>query len=222
VRLDREDVWWWNLEDDGVFTVSSTYDRLEGLLFPTEVLCDTKLMVFSLLWKSPAPSKVVVFSWKLLLDRIPTKVNLARRRILPEEASNRCVFCDQAGETSSHLFLYCVWTFHVWSLVCGWLEINSITPQTLFQHFECWNGVIGRKRLRKGFWLVWHASLWVIWKARNDRIFNNLIKEPSEIAEEIKVLSWRWFLSRVKSPPCLFYEWCWNPNDCLMRKLGQF
>jgi hypothetical protein len=67
VRLDREDVWWWNLEDDSVFTVSSTYDRLEGLLFPPEVLCDTKLMVFSSLWKSTAPSKVVVFSWKLSL-----------------------------------------------------------------------------------------------------------------------------------------------------------
>ena len=36
--------------------------------------------------------------------------------------------------------------------------------------------------------------------------------------EEVKVLSWRWFLSRVNVPVCLFYEWCWNPQVCLDRK----
>lgn len=133
-------------------------------------------MVFGSVWESPTPSKVVVFSWQLLIDRIPTKVNLARRRILSTEVSDMCVFCDQNGETSSHLFLHCSSTFKVWSMVSGWLDINFITPQSLFQHFECWSGEIGKKRLRKGYWLVWHASLWVIWKARNNMIFNNLIK----------------------------------------------
>jgi len=33
--------------------------------------------VFSSIWKIPARSKVVAFSWKLLHDRIPSKVNLA-------------------------------------------------------------------------------------------------------------------------------------------------
>ena len=64
---------------------------------------------------------------------------------------------------------------------------------------------------------MWHAPLWVIWKAWNDRIFNNLIKEPDEIVEDIKVLSWSWVLSRLKNPPCLFYEWSWNPKACLLR-----
>lgn len=38
VKSEREDVWWWKLEEEGVFTVSSTYDLLAGLLFPPEVL----------------------------------------------------------------------------------------------------------------------------------------------------------------------------------------
>jgi len=146
--------------------------------------------------------------------------NLPRCTVLTFPVSDRCVFCDQAGESSSHLFLHCVTTFHVWSLVCGWLEINFITPQSLFQHFECWNGEIDKKRFRKGYWLVWHASLWAVWKARNDRIFNNIIKEPVVIVEEIKVLLWRWVLSRLKSPPCLFYEWFWNPKVSLLRYWG--
>jgi len=39
--------------------------------------------VFHQLWKSQAPSKVLALSWKLLLDRIPTWLNLSRRNALP-------------------------------------------------------------------------------------------------------------------------------------------
>jgi len=42
--------------------------------------------VFRQIWKSPAPSKVVAFAWKLLLDRIPTRMNLARMNVLSPES----------------------------------------------------------------------------------------------------------------------------------------
>lgn len=71
--------------------------------------------------------------------------------------------------------------------------------------------------MRKGFWLVWHAIIWVIWKARNAKIFENHSKDVEEMVEEIKVLSWRWMLMRLKVLPCLFYEWNWDPEDCLRR-----
>jgi len=48
-------------------------------------------------------------------------------------------------------------------------------------------------------------------------IFNNLTKDPGEIVEEIKVQSWQWVLSRLMSPPCLLYEWSWNPREYLLR-----
>lgn len=165
---------------------------------PLVPLENTKKVVFESVWKSPAPSKVVVFSWQLLLNRIPTKDNLLRRRILAPVSLGRCEFCDQVGETAAHLFLHCEWMFKVWSKVGGWLGINFITPQSLFQHFECWNGEIGMRKLRKGFWMIWHAVLWTIWKARNDRIFNTLVKDFGEIVDEIKMLSWNWAISRLK------------------------
>jgi hypothetical protein len=52
---------------------------------------------------------------------------------------------------------------------------------------------------------------------RNDRIFNDAICGVEEVVEAVKVLSWRWSLSRLKAPACLFYEWCWNPKACRLR-----
>jgi hypothetical protein len=82
-RTERKDAWWWKLEEEGSFSVSSSYELLAGLMMPTVILCESKEMVFGSVWKSPAPSKVVAFSWQFLLDRIPTKVNLAKRSIYP-------------------------------------------------------------------------------------------------------------------------------------------
>jgi hypothetical protein len=71
--------------------------------------------------------------------------------------------------------------------------------------------------IRKGFLLIWHATLWSIWKARNGAIFSSGIFSPRAIVEDIKVLSWKWSLARVKMVPCMFYEWTWDPGDCLLR-----
>jgi len=55
------------------------------------------------------------------------------------------------------------------------------------------------------------------WRTRNDRIFNNAWCEAEELVEDIKVLSWRWFLNRTCAAVCLFYERHWNPKECLLR-----
>lgn len=59
--------------------------------------------------------------------------------------------------------------------------------------------------------MIWHATIWALWKARNDF-------EVVGIVEEVKVHSWRWVLSSKHNPSCLFFEWCWNPQLCLARK----
>jgi len=93
-----------------------------------------------------------------------------------------------------------------------WLGFHFITPHNLFAHLECWSGEARGKKVRKGFWLVWLAIIGLIWKSRNDRIFNNQVKTIEEMVEDIKILSWRWMLSRLNCTPCLFYEWCWDPE----------
>jgi hypothetical protein len=65
--------------------------------------------------------------------------------------------------------------------------------------------------------LIWHATRWTIWKSRSNIIFSNSVINAMEAVDAIKLLSWRWGLSRQKIPICLFYEWCWDPGLCLRR-----
>jgi hypothetical protein len=44
-----------------------------------------------------------------------------------------------------------------------------------------------------------------------------VVTEPLEIVDNIKVLSWTWSAYRLKIPPCLFYEWSWDPGLCFNR-----
>ncbi|RHN74087.1 putative reverse transcriptase zinc-binding domain-containing protein [Medicago truncatula] len=163
-------------------------------------------VVFDSIWKSPAPSKVVVFSWKLLHDRIPSKVNLAYRHVLPPEASLNCDLYLRMAESTNHLFIHLSFASEVWQGLFGWQDFSFVLPPNLFIHWECWSGGESKKKIRKGYWLIWHAAVWSIWRVRNDRIFTNTICGVVEVVEAIKVLSWRWVLSRMNMSASLYYE----------------
>jgi len=158
--------------------------------------------MFNLIWGSWAPSKVVAFSWTLLFYRIPTCSNLAIRNVL-ERTSN--LNCDLGEETSIHLVLHCNVVDKVWQKVLRSLHFNIITPPTLFVHLACWSEEASHRKICKGVWLIWHASLWVIWRERNEKIHKNRVRTIDEIVKEIKVLSWHWSLSRLKIAPFLFW-----------------
>jgi hypothetical protein len=90
-------------------------------------------------------------------------------------------------------------------------------PENLFYLFDCVRGAAKNKKFRRGFLLVWHMVLWVLWRARNKAIFKNIVEDPKTLVDEVKILSWKWSADRLKIAPCLFYEWSWDPGDCFMR-----
>jgi hypothetical protein len=172
---------------------------------------------FSNIWESPAPSKVVAFSWQLLYDCLPTKDNLLRRGVLQHGSGDNCVLCDLHPESAKHLFLHSLTAHRVWYEIFYWLGVVIVMTPNLMSLFDCFSDAAKNKRLRKGFRLVWHTAVWCLWRARNDAIFNGIKKGPIEIVEDIKVLSWKWRVDCLNIAPCLFYEWSWDPGDCFLR-----
>jgi hypothetical protein len=172
------------------FSVKSAYDSLVEIE-DTNPLGDYEVEIFSKLWTSPAPSKVLVFSWQLFYDRIPTKENLTRRGVLQQPlGGDNCVWCNHNLETANHLFLHCKTAHLVWYDIFKWLGVVIIMPPNVMSLFDCFVAAAKNKKSRKGFLLIWHTVVWSLWGARNNRIFNNTAKEDKEIVEEIKVLSW--------------------------------
>nr|GEU69853.1 hypothetical protein [Tanacetum cinerariifolium] len=82
---------------------------------------------------------VNVFAWKLFLDRLPTRSNLARRNVsIPSLA---CPLCDHALKDSSHLFFGCFVAKDVQKLIFRWWNLD-------FQSFDSFDG-----------WLSWFKSI---------------------------------------------------------------
>jgi hypothetical protein len=212
-----DNCWRWIPDVEGSFSVSSAYNYLAKELRPLGDLDAEVPVVFDHIWESPAPSKVIAFSWQLLYDRIPSRSNLLARHILASDAPRECVCCVGAVETSKHLFLHCGGAILIWYEIFRWLGIVVIIPPSLEVLFEVVRGAAKNKKTRNGFLLIWHATIWTIWRARNNVIFANGVFNPKEMVDEVKVLSWKWSLVRLKVTPCLFYEWSWDPGDCMLR-----
>lgn len=148
-----------------MFSVKSSYAKLEGLFVWEDRWSEEERNVFCNIWKSPVPYKVAAFSWKLLLNRIPTRLNLVIRNILPPEVPLCCALGERVLESSIHLFLHCELAQGVWLKVMGWLECYYLIPPNLFIHWECWDGRFTNDKIRKGLRLIWHTTIWGLWKA---------------------------------------------------------
>jgi len=90
--------------------------------------------VINNVWHKLVPSKVSLFAWRLLQDRIPTKSNLVRRHILQPNDNLRVGGCCDT-ETSYHLFIGCALFGNVWNLVCQWLGIYLVFPESIKEHY---------------------------------------------------------------------------------------
>ena len=143
-RVDREDRWSWSCSPDGRLSVKSAYSiHIKGLP-ATGTPVGEELLIVSRVWKSWAPSKVIVFSWQLLFDRIPTQNNLVRRGVLLPVCGMRCVFCDSPSESAVHLFLSCPAFFLVWYQVSRWSGWELVMPLGLAQQFQAFTCLVGK------------------------------------------------------------------------------
>lgn len=67
-----------------------------------------------MLWKSHAPRRVQAIIWKILHQRLSTKVSLQAKNVIPVNGDTRCVFCGVDNEDFSHLFSNCQFCIDLW------------------------------------------------------------------------------------------------------------
>jgi len=118
------------------FFIRSAYSHLSEInLWFGSIMAQLSL-ILSLVWKSWPPPKVQVFSWMLSLDRIPTRVDLVRRRVLRDHAATMCVLCGEEPKSASHLFVTYGIASRVWYRIFMCLGWDLVLPKDVLDLFE--------------------------------------------------------------------------------------
>ncbi|GAU26578.1 hypothetical protein TSUD_266930 [Trifolium subterraneum] len=200
--LGVEDSWVLKYDPSGRFSVRSAYLTLTG----PKVVSDPNPLL-SRVWKSWDPLKVIVFSWKLLQDRVATRQNLLRRQVIRDISDSFCAFCGVSVESVDHLFTSCDFIFPVWYKLVRWLGFQFVSPNSIIGLFEGFLGFSVNRKFRLGCVLIWHAAVWSIWNSLYDLIFARGTVSIDTLVEKVKLSSWKWLLAKNPGNPCSFYEW---------------
>ncbi|XP_071712948.1 uncharacterized protein [Rutidosis leptorrhynchoides] len=129
---------------------------------------------------------VMLFHWLVLRNSIPVKDVLAKRCILPASQSTLCVWCMVEVETIDHLLLHCKWSTCIWKDLFRWWSIRWVIPRTVSDFSYDWYFGMGVKASK--FWkMIGPATIWAIWMARNDIMFNVKFLCQSTLVRNIKL-----------------------------------
>jgi len=110
-------------------------------------------------WHRYILAKVSLFVWRLLCNRLPTKDNLMRRRIIHADADVCAYGCGQP-KSPIHLFLECASSNSVWLHVRQWIGISTASPRQLREHFSQFSVMAGMPRSTYSvFKVIWFACL---------------------------------------------------------------
>ncbi|GKU89268.1 hypothetical protein SLEP1_g3431 [Rubroshorea leprosula] len=163
----KADSWSWIHSADGVYSAKKAYDFLS----PKCSILDEKWS--RVLWGKYVPSKLSIFGWRLLLNRLATKDNLCRRGVVVPGGNVCCEFCHEGVEHLQHIFCECKAVWLVWRKVLGWWGVQSPLPKDVFGladvvvagiNGECWTEVKG---LKIKYWTLFSPNLFFGSKARN-------------------------------------------------------
>ena len=200
------DTWRWVLDPISGYTVQGAYR-----FFTTTGDVVDKSLVDDV-WHKYIPSKVSLLVWRLLCNHIPTRDNLVRRGVLPSTEASCAVGCA-CIESVTHLFLHCTLSVDLWAMVWNWLGISFANAGELRQHFLQFTKMAGMPFSTHYFFrTIWFATIWVLWKERNNRIFQNMVSSPSTLIEIVKRCSFLWLRSALAYD---YHDWWKYPILCM-------
>ncbi|KAL1196642.1 hypothetical protein V5N11_000721 [Cardamine amara subsp. amara] len=133
------------------------------------------------IWFKGSVPKFAFTFWTANLDRLPVRARLVAwgMNIYP-----LCCLCNQATESRDHLLLHCeyseqVWeeslrrlghtrfVFHNWSALITWLSSASVSTPSKLKLIVC------------------HATIYLLWRERNNRHFNSSTTTPTALSRQL-------------------------------------
>nr|GEZ30234.1 RNA-directed DNA polymerase, eukaryota [Tanacetum cinerariifolium] len=183
------DRWSWTLHGLGDFPVKSAREEIDKHVFVVSPSQNR--------WSKVLPIKLNVFSWRMMLDRLPTRSNLHNRGI--NITCILCPNCRAAIENRNHLFFGCSMSVDLARLIGRWWNIHI----PIFNDPSSWdfwlNGMnlssMQRRFLKATFISMW----WHIWKFKNLTIFSSKMPRKDMIFDDIVSHTYFWLSNRCRS-----------------------
>ena len=168
------------------------------------------------IWNKLVPSRVSAFVWKALQHRVPTTVNLQQRGIFFSTEGLCCSFCHDQPETEWHLFGVCPYASKVWGLVHQWIHFPLNQYSSLEESFVGFERSLVSSIRQKGH-VIWFGTIWHLWQARNEKVFQKIETSPWTLLERIKISTCTWLQCKNGLPSRIRFGDCsTHPFDCLL------
>ena len=196
----HRDSFCWNYTKNGQYTVKSGYWVAQNLMRndeDKEILepSITKLQAF--VWKVKAPQKMCHLMWQLITGQVAVTKNLVRRNM---RCDNYCPRCGESEETVTHAIFECPPALQVWSLAStpSAPDIFPLTSIYANMDYLFWrkNNIDAPELDRDPYpWIIWY-----IWKARNDKLFRGIDRDPMELVRYAESECQAWFNANERIP----------------------
>lgn len=197
------DRWSWGTDANNSFSVNVAYKNLsKRSCSPSTQRPDVESL--KCIWKASATMKAKITAWRLIRNCLPTKDNVGKRIALEEEEKS-CVWCGLVNESATHIFLECGEVPQLRNLVIDWIGAVWVASRNIHLHFFSFAAFLGGKRWRRRLCGLWVCTIWIIWRWRNDAVFDHKLWDLRRILEEIKYRFWSWCAVRGEVEAIMFY-----------------
>lgn len=201
----QKDRWVWTGDGTGIFSVASARCWIDKSTLITSQI-PTR-------WVKEVPIKVNVCIWKVLLDKLPTRVNLNIRGLNVE--STRCDICDNGDETISHVVFSCQIAVDIWSQIARWWDLDIPIVHSVGELFEWLDNLVLSSSCKKAFTVVIITTIWSIWRFRNDWIFGDKKPKKAFLFDFVVSQAFLWMSNRSRKLNANWVGYLQNPSLAL-------
>ncbi|GKU91159.1 hypothetical protein SLEP1_g5069 [Rubroshorea leprosula] len=188
----RPDKWQWIHSSDGHYSTKLAYLKLTE-----ERTGSMEAKMSKRIWNPMLPSKIAAFNWRVILDRIPTKVNLHSRGVIKNMEEAKCSICEEY-EDATHLFLNCKLSKWLWKACSRWWGTTVALKEDCCNTFVHFGNEIKDPHIAEGWDCIWNSVIWTIWMARNCKIFQDSEIHMGQLLDLIQLRSFAWI--KAKKP----------------------
>ncbi|KAG7585995.1 Reverse transcriptase zinc-binding domain [Arabidopsis thaliana x Arabidopsis arenosa] len=193
-KLSNPDTLGWHFTKSGQYTVKSGYHTARLNIGTDSMLQEfgpdiKPLQAFT--WKIKCPPKIRHFMWQALTGCVSVTSNLRRRGI---NCDTRCDRCGASEESINHALFECPPARQTWALSQIPTAPDIFPSGSLYANMDYLFWRTPSEVYTSMFpWIIWY-----LWKARNNKVFNNMDQSPIDILRLAENEEQAWQLAQVE------------------------